>query len=157
MAKLKSNPEIVEKIKASFTGIETGKGKSEGDIFNETLPEGLTAETVKAVSDHVTVFTAAGMEAAGTAVAAAMKKDKKLDMVDVTVPLGDFGNATYGIYREKEVTVPPAEKGGEPTKKLQYGSTKVDVTFVAGKNSGLLGQARAAIKEDFSEKFGPKK
>lgn len=155
--KAKHNPEIVKAIAASLVGIETGNGTSEGDVFNATLPEGLTPDTVEAVNNHVTTFVASGMEAVGNAALAAMKKDKKLDIVNANIGLGAFGSADYGVHRNKEITIPPAEKGGTPEKGFQPGASSVKVTFQAGKNSGLLGKARTAIKEQAAEQFGVKK
>lgn len=157
MAKPKHNPEIVEKIQASITGAETGNGQAGDTIYNDCLPEDLSPETVQKVSDYTTVFVASGMEAAGNAALAAMKKDKKLESVSVNLPMGAFGQTDYVIHREKEVTIPPSEKGGEATKEIQYGSNRCNVTFIAGKNSGLLGKARDAIKEQATEMFGKKK
>lgn len=157
MARPKHNPEIVEAIQASITGAETGTAQAGDAVYNDCLPEGLTPETVQQVSDYNTVFVASGMEAAGNVALAALKKDKKLDSVAVNLPMGAFGQADYTIHREKEITIPPTEKGGEATKEVQFGVNRCNVTFVAGKNSGLLGKARDAIKEQATEMFGKKK
>ena len=155
--KPKHNPEMVAVIKKSFEGVGTSTMTTSDETFNSTLAASdLTPEVVERVSNHVTTYVASGMEAAGEVVKEAMTKDKKLETVDANVSLGAFGHVDFTVYREKEVTIPATEKGGEPTKRIQHGATKVDVTFVAGKNSGLLGKARAAIKEDFTKQFGGK-
>ena len=156
MARPKHDEELVKKIQTSITGAETGTAQAGDEVYNANLPEGLTAETVQQVSDYTTVFVASGMEAAGAVALAAMKKDKKLDSVNVNLPLGAFGQADCSVYRSKEVTIPPAEKGGEATKELQFGVNRCSVSFVAGKNSGLLGKARDAIKEQATAIFGKK-
>ena len=156
MARPKHNPEIVEKIQAAITGAETGIAQVADTVYNDCLPEGLTPETVQQVSDYTTVFVASGQEAAGNAALEALKKNKKLDSVSVNLPMGSFGQTDFTIHRSKEVTIPPAEKGGEATKEVQYGVTRCNVSFVAGKNSGLLAKARDAIKEQAIEMFGKK-
>ncbi len=156
MARPKHDEELVKKIQTSITGAETGVAQASDTVYNENLPEGLTPETVQQVSDYTTVFVASGMEAAGNASLAAMKKDKKLDSVSVNLPLGAFGQADYVVHRSKEVTIPPTEKGGEATKEVQFGVNRCNVSFIAGKNSGLLGKARDAIKEEALSMFGKK-
>lgn len=156
MARPKHDEELVKKIQSSITGADTGVAQAGDGVYNECLPEGLTPEVVQQVSDYTTVFVASGMEAAGNASLAAMKKDKKLDSVSVNLPLGAFGQADYVIHRSKEVTIPPTEKGGEATKEIQFGVNRCNVSFVAGKNSGLLGKARDAIKEEALAMFGKK-
>ena len=147
MGSLKRDENLVNKIKKSITGAETGTGTAAPEIFNENLPEGLTPDTVQSVSDYVTVYVASGMEAAGDVALDAMKSNKKLDVVNIALPMGAFGQADTTVHRSKEVTIPPAEKGGEATKEVQYGVNSCSVSFVAGKNSGLLGKARDHIKE----------
>ena len=156
MARPKHDEELVKKIQASISGVETGTAQAGDGVYNECLPEGLTPETVQQVSDYTTVFVASGMEAAGSVALAAMKKDKKLESVSVNLPLGAFGQADCSVFRNKEVTIPPTEKGGEATKEVQFGVNRCSVSFVAGKNSGLLGKARDAIKEQATTMFGKK-
>lgn len=154
MARPKHNPEIVKAIQESITGAETGVAQAGDTVYNDCLPEDLTPEVVQKVSDYTTVFVASGQEAAGNAALAALKKDKKLESVSVNLPMGAFGQTDYTIHRSKEVTIPPAEKGGEATKEIQYGVNRCNVSFVAGKNSGLLAKARDSIKESATEMFG---
>lgn len=147
MSRAKHSPELVEAIKKSLTGTESIT--SEGNVYDDNLPEGLTPDTVEAVSNYTTTFVASSVEAVGDMALQAMKKDKKLDQVEAEIKLGAFGKTDISVIREKEITIPPREKGGEASKKIQPGVTQVSVDFVAGRNSGLLGKARAAIKENF--------
>lgn len=158
--KAKENPEFKKFISEQLTGAETGtiSEKEPGSAFKAAIDatEGVTEETVEKVSNLVTSFVAAGMDAVGEMALAAMKKDKKLSTVEAGLNMGAFGKVNYGVDREQEVTIPPREAGGEVTKKLQHGTTSVKVSFVAGRNSGLLGQARDRIKADAAEMFGKK-
>jgi len=165
MSKVKQDAALVEAIKKSYSDPSSGAMVSEGNVFNEHLPliktSGeetlqLTPEIITGVNDYVCKFSAAGVESAGDIALAAMKKDKKLDIVTAELPLGAFGRSNIAITREKEISIPSPEKGGTATTQIQYGSARLRVDFVAGRNSGLLGQAKAAIRAEATSLFGPK-
>lgn len=157
MAKPKENPALTKLIVESIVDATTGTGRSEGTIFNDTLPEGVTPEIAEQVFDHATVYAASSVAAAGQVSLAALKDNKELAHVDIHFPMGSFGYSDVRVNRERETTVPPATKGGEATKKMVFGSTDVGVTFVGGKTKvGLMGKAREAIKEEAASMFGPK-
>lgn len=154
MARPEHNPELVKKIQESFTG-ENGRYQGGKSVYDDNLPDGLTPDVVKQVSNYTTEFVAAGMEAAGNIALQAMKKDKKLQDVEATLPMGAFGEVDYQVRREKEVQLPFA-KEGEPTSEVQYGTSHVKVSFHAGRNSGLLSKVRKEIKANAAEIFGKK-
>lgn len=161
MSKTKDNQALLESLTAklipTIRGAETGSGASEGSIFNENLPANHTPESSEEIFNYVAVFGAAGQKAAGEVTKAAMKANAELAAVDIHIPMGAFGHGDYRINRVTEATIPPAEKGGQATKKPSFGSSVTAITFVGSKaKSGLLGSARAAIKADFAAEFGDK-
>lgn len=155
MAKPKENPELAKKLVESIKGAETGTGTSEGDVFNDNLPEGHTKESANELFGYLTTFVAAGQDAAGQVALKAMEANADLKQVDVHIPMGGYGYGDYNVRQSAEVNVPPKEAGGASTKKTSYGLTTPAITFVGAQSkSGLLGAARTAIKANFTEKFG---
>lgn len=140
MARKHLNLELSEKIQKSFDGKE--ELTSQGDVFNDNLPETLTAEAVEATVDYIGDFFAAGLHATGVVGVQAMKSDKKLLKVSAEVPMGAVGTANYEIKRETSST-PPGFK--EPV--ITKGVSTQHFDFVGGRNSGALAQAKTAIKE----------
>jgi len=128
---------LADKIHASLTGKD--EISSEGDVFNDNLPEGLTPEVVDGVNDYVTGFSAAAVSAMGRYGVETMKKDKKLEDVSGTVPMGSFGVVECSVNRSTDMKV----AGRDITVK---GGTTVGVKFNAGKNAGALAAARRDIK-----------
>jgi hypothetical protein len=153
----KQDPALVEAIKNAYAGAGTTSIVADSSVFNSHLPDDLTEAQVQSTCNYVTKLTSASLEAAGQIAICSMKDDKKMDIVTAEVGMGAFGKATHVIHRSKEVTIPPSEKGGEATTQTQYGVVRTKVDFVAGRNSGLLGKARTAIKEEAAGLFGPKK
>ncbi len=142
MSRAKRDENLVNAIASSLSKVTDGVISSDGDVFNSNLPEGLTPETVEAVSNYTTAFVASGLEAVGKAAVSAMEKDKKLNDVSAEIPMGAFGNVGYGVTRSREAVVPGTDKTT-----TVYGGTKVNVAFVAGKNAGQLAAAKRSIKE----------
>lgn len=139
MSKVAKNEELISKITESLT-TEGGVISSTGSVYNDNLPEGLTPETVEAVSDYTTSFVASGMEAVGHAAIKAMVADKAINQVTADIGMGAFGSVAYSVDRSKEYS----PKGEVVVVK---GMPKADVIFEAGKNSGQLAAAKRLIKE----------
>jgi len=135
------NDSLIEAIKLSLAGVETGVATSEGDIFNDTLPEGVTTEHVEKLNTHITDFTAAAAEATGLAFVDALKKDAKLEGVVAKIPYGAFGEASFKVVAQQEVTVP-----GTSDKTTSYGNVLPKLDFVAGRNAGQLAKAKQSVK-----------
>lgn len=157
MSKKEVSPELVKSIKGHYAGVGTESLVAGDEAFEGNMPDGVTKDSMAKHFGYVTEFVAANVEAAGEITLESMKKDKKLATVTAEIGMGAVGKTSAVFHREKDVVIPPAEKGGEPTTQVQYGVSRVKVDFVAGRNNGLLGKARAAIKEQATDLFGPKK
>jgi len=135
------NDSLIEAIRASLEGVETGVATSKGDVFLDTLPEGVTADHVEKINAHITDVTAASAEATGIAYAAALKANPELESLVAKVPLGAFGEASFKVVGQQEVTVP-----GTGDKTTSYGNVTPKLDFVAGRNAGQLAKAKQAVK-----------
>ena len=143
-------PELKTAIIASLKGEESIT--SEGQVFNDNLGLAeLTVETVDKVNEYVTNFSAAGMEAVGDYALATMKKNMELNNIVGQIEAGSFGNVKYSITGKAIVNIPPSEKGGEVTKGVSFGQTRMSLDFVAGSGGAGLSSIKKAIKEKATE------
>lgn len=115
----------------------------EKDAYTSTLPEGLTAEVVKQVSDHNVTFVAAGAKAFGDLAQEAMVSDKKIDRLTAIFPM--TGKDKTEMSYDRSVTTPNLAVPGESITK--YGVLKAKVDFVADNNSGQYKAVRNQLKE----------
>lgn len=115
----------------------------EKDAYTTTLPEGLTPEIVKHVSDHNTNFVAAGAKVFGDIALGAMAKDKKIDRLSLDIPLTGRDKVSFSF--DRSVTSPnPAIPGESLTR---YGVLRAKVDMVADNNAGQYKVARTQLKE----------
>lgn len=140
----KKNDEMVKKIYGSLKAGDNTDGHvdvapEDGDLYNSTLPDGITPEHVEKVSNHTTEFVASSAFAAQQFGNELFVKDEKVKTVATSIGLGAFGNADFKQTREVERSVPGSDK-----KVMVYGGMQANVTFEAGKNAGALG---AALRE----------
>lgn len=150
MAKPKRNEELVEKIYASLELNADGKVETSVDTYTENLPivgdAQITPEQADAVHDYDTVYVASSVEALGKKAVDIMTEDKKPSDVTGAVSMRGFGEVIVKTNRERAMTV-----AGKDT--VVKGGTSVDVAFIAGKNAGLLANAKQRIKEIANEKL----
>lgn len=150
--------EVLDLSKKIAEGItldkKTGHGEAADGLYESNLPEGLTVEAVKAVSDYNTTFVAAGTHAFGTLAVEAMKGSKSL--TEATVQIKMFGKDTLGVsvQRSKDYNNSLA-KEGEPKTITKHGVITTTYDVVAGNNRGQLKAARneiAALASEFLSK-----
>lgn len=140
-------PEIITMSKV--IGASLTSDKKEGtivaapDVFEKTLPETLTMETVNAVREHNTTFVAAGAHAFGTAAIDLMSSNKKLDRVAVEMGMGGKDSVAYTMDRSKTTTDHLHGKG----EIIKYGVMTTVLENVAGKNAGQLKAVRKEMGE----------
>lgn len=132
---------ISEGIKIDAKAATATAGES---LYKDNLPEGLTMETVKSVSDYNTTFVAAGAHAFGEAAVAAMKGSKNLDRISVDIPMGVKDHVSYTVDRIKEVA---NRFGTGDATIIKHGVVTTSYEVRAGKNSGQLKAARQLIGE----------
>jgi hypothetical protein len=138
-------PEILamsEKIQKDISiDAKAGTATAAADIYEKTLPESLTMETIRSVRDHNTAFVAAGAHAFGTMAINAMKGQKDCKELNITMGMGDRDKVSHHVARQKVFT--DHMHGGAEIVKYGVVSTSLEVT--AGKNSGQLKVVKAAI------------
>ena len=81
------------------------------DVFNRSLPEGITPELVAAVAAHQSQYTQGAVLAAGEAAVDYMRGNAQVNAVPFTIAFG-AGNSMTGVVNREQVFMPP--KGGDP-------------------------------------------
>ena len=132
-------------------GLSTTAGhtKSETDIYNSNLPEGLTPEIVTQVVDYTTDFVAAGTRALGYAAVDALKGDATLTEATGELNMGAMGKLETTTERTTTTVL-----DGKET--VSYGSTRPKVTFQPSVNVGALKAAKRDIKALAAEALAAK-
>lgn len=142
---------LAEKILADLeinkdTGIVTEKVST----FEANLPEGLTKELVNQLDDYNVNYVAAGVRAFGTISTNTMSGAKKLAQTTGTLAMGEYNKLNVTCDRTKQFPNTLSESK-EPV--IKYGHVTATLEVRAGKNSGALKAARAAIAELALEKL----
>jgi|ERR1035437_6215901 hypothetical protein len=122
---------------------KAGSSVAKEDIYEKTLPEGLTLDIATKLSDHNANFVAAGAHAFGTLAVAAMSKAPKCEKLALEVPMAGKDSVTYNIDRFKDTVNHLGN--GETVRK--FGVVNASVEIRAGKNGGQLKNARAIIAQ----------
>lgn len=142
--------ELAAKLQADMSiDNDTGTGVENADLYNKNLPETLTPEVVKEVSDYNTTFVAAGAYAFGQLSISAMSDNKKLTETNIEIKMGDKDSVSYNVLRSREFN--NSLGGGEKVVKQGVITASYDVR--SGKNGGQLKQARNLIGELASAAF----
>lgn len=108
------------------------------DIYNKHLPEGLTPDLVKNLSEHNTNFVAASTHAFGVTAVAAMKANPELQKATIDIPFGYKDNLHITTVARTEL---PNDKGTD------YGDTHAILTVKAGSNGAQLKTAISMIAD----------
>jgi len=134
---------LADKLRADMTITETGAVETPTDLFEKTLPEGITMDQVKSMQDHQSeLVTAAGL-ALGEMGMEAFKGDKRLDQVNVSITAGK--DSIAGTFqRSKEVRAGINPDDGMMTK---YGILSMKVSVNAHANKGSLKKVRTYLSE----------
>lgn len=113
------------------------------DLYTANLPEGLTEDTVKAVSTYNSTFVAAGAKAVGTLAVEAMAKHKAVDSVSASLSMTGRDHVDYTVHRQKEY---PNPAGGDKIVKKGVVDASLHVQGGVTK-AGQLKIAREQIAE----------
>jgi hypothetical protein len=140
---------IADSIKIDKT---TGVGLSEGKVYEDNLPEGITIDTVKNINSYDADFVAAGTLAFGKLSIDAMKTSKKLEHTNIEIAMGN--NVTSVGFDRTRVYTNSLGKEGEPDKITKYGVATTTFEVRAGKNSGDLKHARRELNALAQAAFG---
>lgn len=131
--------------KAATAVTESKEGTS---LYDENLPDGFTPPMVKTIKDYDATFIAAGLHAAGTLIAGAMAKDKKLERATAELRMGHKDSVSFTVDRSKTYSNHLVGDGQEVTK---YGVATTVYDVRAGRNAGQLKAARLEIGELISK------
>jgi hypothetical protein len=135
---------LAERIIAETTiDNATGVGAAPDDLYERTLPEDLTMETVTKVTDHNTTFIAAATDAAGKLAVKAMKENKDLQRATVPFNMGVRDQVTVSV--DRKATYPNPQKPEEPI--VKFGATTVKYDVRSSHNVGVLKSVRAEISK----------
>jgi hypothetical protein len=131
---------------------KTGLITAEPDLYLSLLPEGLTKETLTALSKHNAQFVPATGLAMGELLLPAMKKHSDLENGTLTVPTVAGDKFSFAIARNHSV---PAFGGkGEPTEKFGHFTAKHEMR--AARNSGQFAQVRTHLSAMFADGLAKK-
>ena len=131
MSEIKSNiRELADKIKGELSiDPATGVATVSEDWYVNNLPEGLTAETYVALTNHNTdVLTAAAL-ANGEAAIDAFKKHKELDRVSLSLPM--VGKDSIGVVTDRNYNARNVQTGEVSVK---HGRTTASLDIYAADN-----------------------
>lgn len=143
--------ELAKKIEKSIEiDKKSGVATTKGDVYNENLPEGITPEIVKDVSNFNTKFIAAGAYAFGKVAVDAMAHNKSLETSTLEISMGNRDSIGYNVDRKREYT---NHLSGNGEKQVKLGVVTASFDVRAGKNGGQLKAARTLIGELASEKL----
>ncbi len=131
---------------------DTGAAALGKEILAKILPEGLTPEHLKQVSDFYTDAMTGTMLAAGEVAVPALKKHKSLESVHVTLPL--TGRDNLGVKIDRSRTVPHRSEDGVHGTRQKFGSSTQELNLFATRNRGDLAKAKNWVSEQATGSFG---
>lgn len=140
--------DLAAKIKPMFTLADNGVVLAEEGLYEKSLPEGITADQIKAIQQHNTALVAASAMAVGELAIDAFKADKDLQRVTAEIPaVGD--KISTAVIRSREYPAGGIPKEGEvrdPNAKItKYGVIEASYEVASNGNKGELKKVRAHI------------
>ena len=138
--KLEELENLKSKIKEKLK-YEEGVITTDSPLYEENLPESLDIQTVKKVKNYDRDFIAASTQAVGELAVEKMAEDKTIDRIEAIIGLCDgYDSLDVAVEREREYVY-----DGKPYPKKGVTTTSYNVE--AGRNVGVLKQARKAIND----------
>lgn len=130
---------LSEKLMAAITiDNKTGETTVQPDIYDQGLPEGVTPDVIKKISDYDTNFVAAGQHAVGNAAIKAIGENPELNKVSADIPMGYKNNLHVSFTGKVD-----GPEGKEPT----YGVMEAILTVRAGNNGAQSKIVRSMLGE----------
>jgi hypothetical protein len=144
----KISPEVESMAKVIEKHIEidskTGNGTEKESVFEKTLPDDLSIETVKKVNDHNSNFIAAGAYAFGQMAIKAMSKNASLEEADLKLKMAGRDHVEYHMNRQKTYA---NHLTGNGESVVKYGVLTTEYQVSGGRNSGQLKHVRDELAE----------
>lgn len=119
----------------------TGIVTTGGDIYETTLPEGITIETVNTIEKHNGDFIAASAHAIGQVAVNAMKDHSALASAETVIKMG--GRNELGLTVERERTYRNPQDATKPV--VKNGVVTITYDVAADNDSGQVKNARTII------------
>lgn len=121
---------------------ETGTAPENKDLFSANLPEGISIDTVKAINNYQRNFIVAGRHAVGMKAVEVLASNKKLEEVNVVIPLEGRDRVEYITKRSEPYKYSITGEEG-----VHYGNTSVKVSMRACSNNSQLKLAQQIVRE----------
>lgn len=122
------------------------------EIYDSNLPEGISTEMVKQLSDYDSTVIKGTVHAVGTLAIETMKKHKSLEVVTGEFQFGNHN--TIGVTTNRALIRKDGLNGGAEV--TVNGATSVDITFTSGKNNAQLKAVKNEIKTLAAAAFSSK-
>ncbi len=145
-------PEVLElatKLKAGITISKGGEATITEGLYEQTLPESISMETLKEIQKHNSTFIAAAGHAFGESAIGVMKKNAEVSAVSVSIPT--VGKDTLDLTFQRERQIPNA--GGEGTS-VKYGSLQAKYNMYGAGSRGQLLKVKQELSEKAAAVFG---
>ena len=135
-------------IEKDITIDKTGVATTKPGLYLSTLPEGLTGDTLKQISDHNTLFAAASAWALGEAARPFLKKHADVDHVALEIPT--IGKDKWGLDCKRTVqTINPRTKESL----VKYGAVTVKLDFYGTSAVGELRKVKLRLSEEMARDY----
>lgn len=120
------------------------------ELYDENLPEGLTTDIVKQLSEYDGVVIKGTSHAVGSLAIEAMKKNAGLEVVSGEFQFGNHD--TIAVTTNRSLVRKDGLNGGADV--TVFGATNVKVEFSSGKNNAQLKAVKNEIKSLAAAAFG---
>jgi hypothetical protein len=151
-------PEVREKaeeLKKEIppASIKAGSVTVDKATYVRLMPANVTEEMVENVQAYNSLLVAAGSLAIGELAIPAMKKDKALDRITLTIPM--TGKDYIGVAFDRSRQVPSRDAENNPNgTKTKFGSTSVEIAMYGTKSRGQLLIVKNELAELAKAAFG---
>jgi hypothetical protein len=137
----KTEHSIYEALKSSIEHKGNGLLETKSNVYKETLPEGITDETIKTINKHNMDFVRASHAAVGEVAIDVFRQDKEIQSVHTKFDFMGDNTLSLNVAREKTFNNPST---GEKIDRPGYMSSEV-------KTKGLKGTSVQRIKDIVAE------
>jgi hypothetical protein len=148
----KSNKPVVKPEVLDFSGkvqkelsIDNKTGVVTGDlqkVYDANLPDGITTDTVKKLSEYDGTVVNGTIHAVGTMAVSAMAKHAGLNRVEGEFQFGHRANLNVAVNRKREVVNNFSENKETIVK---HGAISAEVHFRAGRNNSQLTAVKQTV------------
>ena len=146
---------IVDSIDGKIKIAKDGALTVEDNLFESTLPEGLTMDQITAGRNHTANFVSAGQYVFGRKAVDALAKNKELTEIEGSLSLGGKDSVKYNVERKHTYMNRMGANKDNPVEVVKHGICVATVDTVVGKG-GQLKLARQHVGQYAAELLGGK-